>query len=211
MFRLRFIALFVTGCAASSADPNALILEITRSYPTDGSYGYDWPKTGGWDGTTEAVTVDGIPLTQGDPRKRSYCCGLTYEVFLKAHRALGPAAPPDRLKELKLRWYGNSKLAPERRMLVAFALESMGFGARPASLDEARPGVFVQFWRGNGSGHSAIFLGWVREEGRIAGITYWSSQKSTNGIGVATERVGGPDGVRPEEIFLARLTSGTGR
>ncbi len=211
MIRPAIFGVLLASCTTASPDPNAVVLDVLRSYPTDGTYGYFWPKEGPWDGTTEAIEVDGVPLTQGDPQKRSYCCGLTYEVFLKARRTLGEPAAPASLKELKLRWYGNSKEAPERRRLVAFAIESLGFGTRLDALDDARPGDFVQFWRHTGSGHSAIFLGWVREEGRIVGITYWSSQKSTNGIGTATERIGGKDGVKREEIYLARVTSGRAR
>ena len=211
MIRPAILGVLLASCTTASPDPNAVVLDTLRRYPTDGTYSYFWPKEGSWDGTTEAIEVDGVLLTQGDPQKRSYCCGLTYEVFLKARRALGETAPAPSLKELKLRWYGTSKEAPERRRLVAFAIESLGFGRCAASLEEARPGDFVQFWRHNGSGHSAIFLGWVREEGRIAGITYWSSQKSTGGIGTATERIGDRDGVKREEIYLARLTSGRAR
>ncbi|HLF93509.1 MAG TPA: hypothetical protein VJB14_08605 [Planctomycetota bacterium] len=211
MIRPAIFGVLLASCATAAPDPNAAVLDTLRRYPTDGTYSYFWPKEGPWDGTTEAIDVDGVRLTQGDPQKRSYCCGLTYEVFLKARRALGDPDAAAPLKELKLRWYGNSREAPERRRLVAFAIESMGYGSRVAALEDARPGDFVQFWRHGGSGHSAIFIDWLREGGRIVGITYWSSQKSTNGIGTATERIGDTQGVKRDEIYLARLTSGKAR
>lgn len=204
----------LSGCSspAAASDPNAMVLAVLREYPLDGSFGYHWPRSGpeaSWDGTTEEFHYEGVRLTQGDPQRRSYCCGLTYEVFLKAQRRLAgrvpfPGVGAADLQELRLRWYGNSTQAPERRRLVAFAIESMAWGAPVARLDDARPGDFVQFWRHNGSGHSAVFIGWVREQGRITGLTYWSSQASTKGIGEATERVG-TGGIKPEEIYLARL------
>jgi len=209
---------FLAGCAIPppAPDPNAVVLDVLRAYPTDGSYPYYWPRTGkdaSWDGTTEEIRYQGTRITQGDAQRRSYCCGLTYEVFLKVLRRLHGEAIPgvtaQDLHETRRRWYGDSKQAPERRRLVAFAIESMGFGAQVARLEDARPGDFVQFWRHSGSGHSAVFLDWIREDGRIAGLKYWSSQKSTRGIGTAVERLRGPDGIKPDEIYLARLGKST--
>ena len=49
----------------------------------------------------------------------------------------------------------------------------------------------MQFWRHNGSGHCAVFLRWERDAaGAISGLHYWSTQKSTNGIGERTESFG---------------------
>lgn len=210
------ISAFAAGCATPAEDPNAVVLDLLRAYPTDGSFGYYWPradagKDAAWDGTTEEIQYRGEPLTMGDPARRSYCCGLTYEVFLKALLRLhGPDIPgvsADHLRETRRRWYGDSKQAPERRRLAAFALESMGFGRAVASFEDARPGDFVQFWRASGSGHSAVFLDWTREKGHITGLRYWSSQKSTDGIGTAMERIGGKDGIKPDEIYLGRLVT----
>ena len=52
------------------------------------------------------------------------------------------------------------------------------------------PGDFVQLWRHDGSGHSVIFLDWVRDGEALVGLRYWSTQTTTNGIGEAVERFG---------------------
>ena len=189
---------------------NAFVLETLRSYPVDGSFGYYWPKPGEdpWEGTTQDVVYGGRKLTSGDPLRRSYCCGLTFEVYVNALLAANGGGPvagvsADELHELRLRFFGDSKQVHERRRLAQFGLESLGLGRSIVELEEALPGDFVQFWRHSGSGHSAIFVGWVRREGAIAGLTYWSSQGSTKGIGYCTEWIG-PDGVKADEIYLGR-------
>jgi hypothetical protein len=148
-----------------------------------------------------------VKVATGDPRKRSYCSGLTYEVFLRAWRRISPDRirdlTADDLRELRLRWNGDSTKSPERRRLVQHALTSMHLGQAVAKLENARPGDFVQFWRHSNSGHSAIFVNWVYEKDAIAGLTYWSSQSSTKGIGYRTEWID-DKGIKRDEIYLAR-------
>jgi hypothetical protein len=79
------------------------------------------------------------------------------------------------------------------------ALEEFGLG-RTIEADEALPGDFIQIWRTikkgkkSPTGHSVIFLDWVKNEaGKISGIKYWSSQPGTKGIGNRVEYFG-PDG-----------------
>lgn len=205
------LALFAS-CAGPTLPPkqmfNDVVLQVISEYPTDGSYGYHWPKTGTWEGTTEDIYYQGVKLCSGDPQKRSYCCGLMFEVFMKAwRRARGETIldlDAKRVHELRLRFFGDSKEAPERRKLVQFALTSMGLGIEVPH-EEARPGDFVQFWRNSGSGHQCIFIDWVRENGAIVGIKYWSSQGSTNGIGYNVESIGGEKGIKQDEIYIARV------
>lgn len=213
--------LLLVGCTASAPPPlpqrapeppgtdlNPYVLEIAQGYPLNGVCGYHWPKPGSdpWEGTTQAVVYAGRALTKGDAQRRSYCCGLTFEVYVRALLAAngGPIASvsADDLHELRLRFFGDSK-TKERRKLVQFGLVSLGLGQEVA-LEDARAGDFVQFWRHSGSGHSAIFINWSRNKaGAIVSMTYWSSQGSTSGIGYQTERIG-PKGVKREEIYLAR-------
>ncbi|RMG08761.1 MAG: hypothetical protein D6731_21135, partial [Planctomycetota bacterium] len=63
------VLLALSACGGTPTKPNAdspapddvveglnpYVLEVLRSYPTDGSYGYYWPKEGGWEGTTQDV------------------------------------------------------------------------------------------------------------------------------------------------------------
>lgn len=185
---------------------NPFVVEILEGYPTDGSYGYYWPKEGTWEGTTQEVVYAGTRLTQGDPQNRSFCCGLTFEVYVRALLLAGkgpvPGVSAETLHELRLRFFGDSAVG-ERRRLCQFGLESLGLGEAVVDLEQAQPGDFVQFWRHSGSGHSAIFRGWVREGGRITGLEYWSTQSTTQGIGTNTESIG-EGGIKRDEIYLGR-------
>jgi hypothetical protein len=63
----------------------------------------------------------------------------------------------------------------------------------------------VQLWRWSGSGHSVIFVNWVRDENQqITGMRYWSSQRATNGIGYRTEYFGQEKGLKAEVCSYAR-------
>ena len=198
--------------AAPQGSLNGYVLRPLQGYPLNGSYGYHWPKPGSdpWEGTTEAVVYAGRKLTKGDPQKRSYCCGLTFEVYVKALlMASGgepvPGVSADLLHELRLRFFGDSKQVRERKRLLQFGIESLELGQPVEDLADARAGDFVQFWRHLGSGHSAIFVNWVVRKGQRVGITYWSTQSSTQGIGYNTERIG-PKAVDAKQIYLARAS-----
>ncbi|MGE0710713.1 MAG: hypothetical protein AB7N76_11990 [Planctomycetota bacterium] len=194
--------------AAPPGSLNGWVLRTLQGYPLNGACGYHWPAPGSdpWEGTTVSLVYDGVQLTHGDPQRRSYCCGLTFEVYVRALLAANGGAPvpglaASELHELRLRFFGDSK-TKERRRLVQAGIESLGLGRR-VELEDARAGDFVQFWRHRGSGHSAIFINWARRKGAIVGLTYWSSQSSTDGIGYHTEPVG-PEGIDAKEIYLAR-------
>src|SRR5690242_8698586 len=62
-----------------------LVLEVAKTYPTDGTHKYYWPKTGTWPGTTRDLFYLGKKVCDGDPEKRCFCCGLTFEVFFRAY------------------------------------------------------------------------------------------------------------------------------
>ncbi len=214
------LILALTGIlTASCATPgdttrplNPAVLETMKSYPTDGSFGYWWPKGSGWAGTTQDLVYLGKTIAKGDVKNRSYCCGLTFEVYFKSYEEacrkkgkpfrIGKLSPSE-LTEMRLRWYGASRNG-DRKKLSLEALTSMGLGRKIDRPEEARPGDFVQLWRKNGSGHSVIFLKWTTSGRKITGITYWSSQPGTKGIGVRTERFTGNRGVDQEQIFIAR-------
>jgi hypothetical protein len=201
---------------APAGSLNGWILRTLHSYPVDGSFGYHWPKPGSqagekadpWEGTTQTLEYGGRRLTRGDPQNRSYCCGLTFEVYVCALRAAAggevEGLSGDDLHELRLRFFGDSA-KKERRKLAQFGLTSLGLGVAVTDLEQARAGDFVQFWRHSGSGHSVIFVNWVRRKGEIVGITYWSTQSTTSGIGYNTEPIGA-SGINREEIYLGRAS-----
>lgn len=185
---------------------NPWVLEVMREYPVDGSFGYHWPKSGGWEGATQDVVWGGRVLAKGDPQRRSYCCGLTFEVYVRAlQRAQGgdvPGLDADTLHEARLRFFGDSRRERERKRLVQFALESLRLGESVPHA-QARAGDFVQLWRTDESGHQAVFVNWLWKKDEIVGLTYWSTQPSTRGIGYRSELVG-QGGVDLAQVHVGR-------
>lgn len=196
--------------------PGALrpfVLEVIAGYPTDGTHRYHWPRSGGWKGNTKDLRYAGSLLCAGDPKGRAYCCGLTFEVFFEAWRLwCAHRGRPFRIarmdraavRRLQGQWFGSAA----DRSCLRTALVEGGLGTRldEARWHEARPGDFLQLWRNSGSGHSVVFLAWVRKGGRIVGIRYWSTQKSTRGIGEREERFGsGRQALKRDEFYLCRV------
>ncbi len=187
---------------------NPVVLKVLSEYPTDGTHKYYWPKGGAWEGTTRDLDYGGSRIATGDPQKRAYCCGITFEVFFRSfERWCAETKRPFRIGSLdaggltrfRQRWYGIGS----GRGLVTDALEADGIGARVADPEQARPGDFAQLWRKNGSGHSVIFLEWVRDAGGArTGISYWSANGG-RGISRATETFGAPNWVT--EVHLGRV------
>src|SRR5690606_23844587 len=88
------------------------------------------------------------------------------------------------------------------------ALTAANIGTEIKDLDQALPGDFVQLWRNDKSGHSVIFINWLRDaSGQRVGLQYWSTQTSTNGIGFANESFGpAPKQMNPDHFSVARPT-----
>ena len=72
------------GTAPLASSFNDKVLELISTYPTDGSYGYYWPSSGSWLGTTQDIYYLEQLVAEGDLFNRSYCVGLTWEVFMRA-------------------------------------------------------------------------------------------------------------------------------
>ena len=207
------ISLTVTDAQSpETSSYNDVVLDRIATYPTDGSYGYYWPRGGGWAGTTQDIWYLDTRVATGDPYQRSYCVGLTWEVFMRAFETLQSRGEvPDTLAGLdvselldfRMDWYVRDLFGSG----VVEAVERAGIGARVANLDEVEPGDFVQFWRNSGSGHSVIFDAWELDDaGTIAGIRYWSTQGSTDGIGYRVENFG-PEShqLDPASFYVARV------
>ena len=62
------------------------------------------------------------------------------------------------------------------------AIEKYGLGYKITNLEDLQPGDFIDLSRENNTGHTAVFQNWIRKDGKIIGLKYWSSQGSTNGI-----------------------------
>lgn len=157
---------------------NDYVLKQIKTYPTDGSYTYEWSN---YPGVTQDLVYQGITLVKGDPRHRSYCSGITFEVFFISYMNYVKAnGLPDSIGNLSFAqveffrraWYGTSG----DRKTIKTALEAWGLGCEVNDWEKVRPGDFVQIWRHSGSGHTVIFLEWLKNtSNEIVGIKYWSS------------------------------------
>lgn len=220
---------------------NDYVVQVVKSYPTDGTHKYSWPKKGQdgkdpYDGVTQDIYYpeqtnhdfyQECIVLHGDGKSSAYCCGLTLEVFLKAMdkyklaharggAGVGIFRPEDyymfspikgldttNFSHFKYLWFcPTSKSAGPGEALTTF-----GMGTMVTNWNQAQFGDFVQIWRWNGSGHSMIFVDWVKDStGAIIGMKYWSAQGSTNGIGYHTEYFGDSKGIDRKRTFICRVT-----
>lgn len=181
---------FLKAALPNLPEPNKSIVKLMLEYPTDGTHDYWWPKSGGggYGGASMDIVLNGKTVLKGEPQKRTFCCGLTLEVFYryienKPAVAAKVAADSDKFKG---DWFCREINSPG----PLDALSGAGIGKK-VELDDALPGDFVQLWRNGKSGHSVIFVNWIKDaSGKRVGVQYWSTQTSTNGIGFASESFG---------------------
>lgn len=173
---------------------NSRVLELLKEYPVDGKHPYHWPKEGPFDGVTRDLYYGSDVIARADEQERTYCCGLTFEVWFRACNERLRLQTKE-LRRLKLDWY----VATGKRGGPVDALVSRGLGMKVETIEDAKPGDFVQLWRESGSGHSVIFLELVD-----GGIRYWSTQTATNGIGERRELFYGKNWVKKDELYIAR-------
>jgi hypothetical protein len=195
-----------------ASDFAKLVLEVAKTYPTDGTHGYYWPKSGSWPGTTMDLFYMGKKVGEADPKKRCFCCGITFEVFFRAYENYcAKAKKPFRILDLdadgvlKLRheWFGPTE-KDRTTLQKAITLYKLG---KAIPLEDARPGDFCQLWRHSGNGHSVIVVALEKDAaGKPAALRYWSSQGSTNGISENVERFSDEKkGVIAAETYVARV------
>ncbi len=191
---------------------NQLILDLVDTYPTDGSYGYYWPSGSDWPGTTRDLWYQGQQVAYGDEQNRSYCSGLTWEVFMRAfeiadERTDGDGTingmTVDDLYDFRTDWYVRDLWGDG----VGIAVENYGIGERITDFADVQPGDYVQIWRHSGSGHTFVFIDWLLDdEDDIVGVTYWSTQGSTDGIAYKDEYFGASGStIDPAYFFAARV------
>ena len=171
---------------------NQTITKIFRSFPTDGTHAYHWVN--GFDGVTEDLIYKGTRIAKSEEQKRTYCCGLTFEVWFKEAMELNiDLGTPRDVKNIKAEWF----VARGGRKGPVDALIGRGLGCELIGL-KGEEGDFAQLWRKSGSGHSVIVV-----EHTDKYLKYWSTQPITNGIGIRTEFF---EGVKNPitELFIAR-------
>jgi hypothetical protein len=196
---------------------NPYVLKVIDAYPLeDDVYPYRC-KPLEYDvylGATQDLYYKGQRVTKAHPNntRASYCCGLTFEIFVRAMklRNIQKGLDPDDFNGMSFHdlfnmlqmWYiegdGDS---PQR------AIEYYGLGRKITDWEEAKPGDFCDFSRNNKTGHSVIFIGWERDpEGKIVGMEYFSSNRA--GVGFLTEHFSDSGGkVLRNWVRLARVGS----
>src|ERR1700744_1505639 len=174
---------------------NPYVLKVISGYPLDGSYAYHC----GWkareydiyNGVTQDMWFKGMVVAKAFPdgSRCSYCCGFTFEVFIRAMklRNIQSGLDPDDFNGMTFNdlfnalqlWYIEGSGDSESR-----AIASYGLGSAVTNFEDARPGDFLSYSTTPSGGHAVIFMGWLRDHhGKIIGLKYFSSNLSSNSIG----------------------------
>lgn len=193
---------------------NEYTIDVLEEYPRDGTHPYAWVNT--YSGVTRNLYYLGELIANANPdgSKSCYCCGLTFEVFLRSILRL--------LDDLDRADIVNSMSVADMKYLLhlwfvermwgdgpGVALERFGLGDRIMNWADVTKGDYLQFWRTSGSGHSVIFIDWLTSTNDdTIGIRYWSTQGSTNGINYSSEYFDGYGGsVDPDIVYFSRVRS----
>jgi hypothetical protein len=227
-FLIVLMALILTSCSGVKSEIaaentknlpefNRIVLKTIKEYPADGTHDYWWPRKGedSYDGCTKNIFLDGKRIMKGEKEKRTYCCGATLEIFIVSYKKWLKDKGGDKaslvsandFSKFKRLWFVLKSNGPG----PSAALEKFKLG-KTIDADEALPGDFIQIWRTvkkgkkSPSGHSVIFLGWVKDKtGKITGFKYWSTQPGTDGISIRKEYFGENGGVAGAYTYFARV------
>lgn len=190
---------------------NRALVEKLESYPTDGTFTYDWNISRPGDyGVTQNVVYQGFTVCPVYPGNTTYCSGVAFEVFILGwndynaaygHSGIGTITSAN-VNAFRQLWYGIT----DAEKLAARAIPQYNAGIEITDFEEFQKGDAIQLWRTGGSGHNPIFMNWVRNpSNEIIGVRYWGSQSSSNGIGYRTEYFSGHGGsVRFDRFYAAR-------
>jgi hypothetical protein len=186
----------VTDDAEGSLNP--YVLKVISGFPTNtnGMYPYHcaW---GPWEydiynGVTQDLWFKGMVVAKAYPdgSRCSYCCGFTFEIFVRAMklRNIQKGLDPDDFNGMTFNdlfnalqlWYIEGKGDSEER-----AISSYGLGHTVTNFEDVKAGDFLSYSTTPPGGHSVIFLNWLRDENnKIIGFNYFSSNLSgTHGVG----------------------------
>jgi hypothetical protein len=175
---------------------NPYVLKVISGFPLDGSYSYhcSWePREYDiYNGVTQDLWYKGMVVAKAYPdgSRCSYCCGFTFEVFVRAMKLRNIQKGLDAddfngmtfndLFNLLQLWYIEGKGDSEQRGIVAY-----GLGKAITDFEQVRPGDFLSYSTTPPSGHSVVFIDWLRgDQNKIVGLKYFSSNLSgTHGVG----------------------------
>ena len=191
----------------TDAERASSILRAAKSFGRGGGYDKSWKSSG----CPAPVEHKGEIILRGSD-DGTYCCGFTFAVAAKALAEAGALSSksPVELRSFQKVWFGATKKKAEQEKQCALAVQGLGVGTEVAA-GEAMAGDFAQLWRRGDkpSGHSVLFLGWIKVADERMGLSYLSSQGSTGGIGYGVEyfagAAAGEGRVDPERVYFARL------
>lgn len=216
-------ALACEEIVADDGSLNPYVLKAVSAYPLDGSYPYhcSWePREYDiYNGVTQDMWYQGMVVAKAYPdgSRCSYCCGLTFEIFIRAMklRNVQHGRDPDDFNGMTFRdlfnllqlWYIEGEGDSPQRGIVAY-----GLGKAITDFEDARPGDFADYSTTPAGGHSIIFIDWLRDEsGQIVGMKYFSSNLSgTHGVGYGSGRFSDANngkGILRESVRIGRLGS----
>lgn len=201
---------------------NPYVLRVIAAYPLDGSYPYHC----GWtpreydiyNGVTQDQWYKGMVVAKAYPdgSRCSYCCGFTFEVFIRAMklRNVQKGFDPDDFNGMTFNdlfnllqlWYIEGPGDSEQRGITSY-----GLGRAITDLDEVRPGDFLSYSTTPTGGHAVIFIEWNRDEqNKIVGFKYFSSNLSgSRGVGYGSGRFSDSNpsgkGILRKSLRIARV------
>ena len=189
----------ITDDAEGSLNP--YVLKVISGYPLDGSYAYhcSWePREYDiYNGVTQDLWYKGMVVAKAYPdgSRCSYCCGFTFEVFVRAMklRNIQKGLDPDEFNGMTFTdlfnmlqlWYIEGPGDSEKRGITCY-----GLGRAITNFDDVHPGDFLSYDTTPTGGHSVVFIDWLRDdENKIIGFKYFSSNLSgTHGVGYGSGR-----------------------
>ncbi|MEY2428362.1 MAG: hypothetical protein QOJ40_1247 [Verrucomicrobiota bacterium] len=210
----------VTDDAEGSLNP--YVLKVISGFPLDGSYPYHC----GWtpreydiyNGVTQDLWYKGMVVAKAYPdgSRCSYCCGYTFEVFVRAMklRNIQKGLDPDDFNGMTFTdlfnmlqlWYIEGKGDSEQRGITSY-----GLGRAITDLEQVKPGDFLSYSTTPPGGHSVVFIEWLRDEQKkIMGFKYFSSNLSgTHGVGYGSGRFSDSNrsrnGILRNSLHIARV------
>lgn len=174
---------------------NPYVLKVISAYPLDGSYPYHC----GWtpreydiyNGVTQDLWYRGMVVAKAYPdgSRCSYCCGFTFEAFVRAMKLRNVQKGLDQddfngmsfndLFNLLQFWYIEGAGDSEQRGITAY-----GLGRAITDFEQVRPGDFLSYSTTPAGGHAVIFIDWMRDaQNKIVGLKFFSSNLSGVGYG----------------------------
>jgi len=171
-----------------------------------------------YNGVTQDMWYKGMVVAKAYPdgSRCSYCCGYTFEVFVRAMklRNIQKGLDPDDFNGMTFNdlfnalqlWYIEGKGDSEQRAIVSY-----GLGKAITDFEQVRPGDFLSYSMTPSGGHSVVFIDWIRDdEKKIIGMKYFSSNLSgTHGVGYGSGKFsdssGTGRGILRKSLKIARV------